>query len=69
MEQIRPGAYRLFIRFYRQGAMSARWPVHDRVNVTATTPAPIMTLKAEAFQKNRSGLTALLEADGAKLAF
>ena len=45
--------------------MNARWPVHDRVNAAATTPAATMAMKAGALKKDRSRLTGLREADGA----
>ena len=65
VEQIRPEACRLFIRFDRQGAMNARWPVHDRVNAAAAAAAALMAVKAGALKKNRRRLTGLLEAEGA----
>jgi hypothetical protein len=65
VEEVRSEAYGVGIRFYRQGAMNAICPVHERVDVTATTPATIMALKAGGLQKHRSGRTGLLKADDA----
>jgi hypothetical protein len=65
VEQIRPEGLRIVIRLYRQVAMNAHWPVHDGVDAAATTPATMVALKTGAFEKNHSGLAALLEPDGA----
>jgi hypothetical protein len=64
VEQICPEAHRI-VRLYGQTAMNAIGPVHDGIDMTATAPAAIVSLKASAVQEDRGNLAHFPEAGGA----
>jgi hypothetical protein len=56
---------RFVVWLYGEAAMDALRPVHDGVDVSATTPAAIVAVKASTVQKDRRDLAHFFEAGGA----